>query len=104
MCWWLGAGNRVITATAGNAPRGLDIPIGNGVSVVANTDAASSVSFTAAAKHLQGNISYGSDGDTTSIFQDTVTHGPGAILVAATCPASLANADDFTVLVNWVAK
>ncbi len=86
-----------ITANDGAANRWLQIPVGNLVDVLASTDVNDS-SFTAVAKHLQGNTMYGADSDTTAIFfsQDTtagvaVNVGAGAV----DCPASTV-ADDFT--------
>ena len=70
---------------------------------MANTDAVGA-SFTAAAKHLQGNTCYGVESDTTSTFQDPTTHAVGVILAVGTCPVAVAQADDYTGVGNWVAK
>jgi len=86
------AGADIISGTAATVVRGLDIPLGNGVSLIASTDALS-VSFTCASKHLQGDSSYATDSDTTSVFQDPTTLGVGDILVAASCPVSTTGDD-----------
>ena len=95
----------MITGATGPAAalvnRTLPIPLGNLVSLVANTDGASA-SFTVAAKHLQGDSCFGTDSDTTSTFVD-----PTAVLIGvaiAAAPAAVADTDDFTGAATWVAK
>ena len=113
----IGAGALVTGPSQGNeaicgqdttgAAHGLAFALGNGVSLVANTEAIAvnmTASFTAGSKHLQGDTCYGVESDTTSIFQDPTTHTVGVILAPATVPASLTNADDFTGVGNWVSK
>jgi type IV pilus assembly protein PilA len=80
------------------AGRILQIPLGNGVSMVAHTDAAMS-SFDAVAKHLQGDTYFAVDGDTTAMFFDQVTASQGTILAVAVCPNST-TADNFTGVVG----
>ena len=97
--------NAIISTTdSSGAVRDLQIGLGNGVNLVATTDAASAASFTAVAKHLQGDTGYGADSDTTSMFQDPTTWPVATALAAGNEPVSVASADDFTGVGNWVAK
>lgn len=83
--------------------RGLNIPLGNGVSI--RTDCALNYStFLAIAKHLQANTIYGVDAETTAIYQDPAAT-VGNVLVAADLPAAPPTAaDDFVGVGTWVAK
>ena len=98
-----GSATTLITALAGGANRTLQLGLGNAVSVIANTNAAAAgppaisanVSFTAVAKHLQGDTYFGTDGDTTSMFTDQVPGSNGTVLVVANGVASTTG-DDFT--------
>jgi type IV pilus assembly protein PilA len=97
-------GTHLITgADAAAVNRTLDIPMGRGVGLVANTDA-TQVSFTGGAKHLQGNTIYGCESDTTSVFQNPTLVALGTALAVANVPVSVAAADDFTGVGTWVAK
>ena len=99
-------GTHLITGATGVAPnavnRTLDIPMGSGISQIANTDG-TSASFTATAKHLQGNTCYGTDGDTTSMFQDPLSVVVGTALAVGDAPVSTV-ADNFTGVGDWVTK
>lgn len=99
--------NDIITATdSANTARGLNIGLGNFVSIVASNANAGS-GFTAVTKHLQGDTMYGVESDTTAVFQepwDGANGKPvGTALVAGDTPASTPN-DDFTGVAGWVAK
>jgi len=85
------------------ADRTLQIPLGNGVTIVSHTDATYQT-FTGMTKHLSGNNFYAVDGDTTAVYMATGTAAnQGVALVAANCPAATINAgtaadpDDFTL-------
>jgi prepilin-type N-terminal cleavage/methylation domain-containing protein len=100
--------NAIITVTdAGNTPRGLDISVGNLVNIVASTDA-NSASFTAAAKHQNGDTPYGADSDTTAIFHAPGAIAPGTALAAGDEPNPTVATDDFTGVAigtdNWQAR
>ena len=102
-----GGAATLITAFKNGAGRILQIPIGNGVSVVAHTDV-TMTSFGAVAKHLQGNTYFAADGDTTAMFFDPDTGSEGTVLVAGDCPNSTTG-DDFTGVAgpstnNWGVK
>jgi len=87
---------------AGNG-RALQIGVSNGVSVVANSSGPYD-SFVAGGKHIQGDTIYAIDSDTTATFQDPTTQAAGTLLLLASVPASVVNADDFTGIGNWVVK
>ena len=105
----------LITAAAGNPAvnRTLQIGLGNGVAILANTNAAAAgitanSSFTAVSKHLQGDTYFGVDGDTTAVFIDADDGSNGTPLAAGDSPASTTG-DDFTGVdapsgADWVVK
>jgi prepilin-type N-terminal cleavage/methylation domain-containing protein len=86
--------------------RGLNIGLSNLVSIVAGTDA-NDASFTAIAKHLNGDTIYGADSDTTAMYQDpqNALFPVGTPIVAGTNLASVAQQDDFALAGGgWVVK
>ena len=85
-----------ITAATGGGNIWLQVPVGNLVGVAAGTDA-NDASFTAVAKHQNGDTWFGADSDTTAIFwsQDSAT-GVGVEMVDGDLPGSTVSADDFT--------
>ena len=83
--------------------RFLATALGKDVSLVAHTDDRS-ISFTGGAKHLHGNTIYGTDSDTTSLFQNPDTRKAGDKLEEGDMPASTHAKDDFTDLDPWVVK
>jgi hypothetical protein len=102
-----------IAATITATPRGVPISVGNNVTLIANTLAAAGglpqVTFTGAAKHLQGDTSFGMDSDSTSIFQCPPLPAAAACFVAtgtaiAAAPAALDAAVDFLPAGGWVVK
>lgn len=100
-----------IAATA----RGVGISVGNGVTLISNTDAPAvatdpAATFTGTAKHFQGDTVYGMDSDSTSVFQ-CITGGACALAAGAPLVvgspanvAALAAAVDFTVALGWTTK
>lgn len=109
----------LITATtAGAVVRGLQIPIGNGVTLVASTDAAvapvlGNTSFVAVAKHFNGDTLYAVDSESTAVYQDNCSTVPACgvayVLVPGVVPASLATTDSFSGVngpsgIPWTAK
>jgi len=108
-----GSANTLITATGGGASRSLQIGLGNLVSIIANTNAlaagvTANASFTAVAKHLQGDTFFGADGDTTAMFVAPVVNSNGTALVAADAPVSTTGDDFSNVTTNanrvWTVK
>ncbi len=79
--------------------------LSNGVSVVANSSGPYE-SFTAVAKHLQGNTMYGVDGDVALLYQGPTTLAVGTILAitATNTPVSVINTDQFTGIGGYVVK
>lgn len=86
----------IITATTAAGPviRGLQIPVGNGVTLVAGTDAAGVApalgngSFGAIGKHLQGDSVFGVDSDSTAIYIDNCS-SPAALVICGPSIAAL---------------
>jgi hypothetical protein len=79
-------GTPIITATTATVVRGIQIPVGNGVTVVAGTDAAAAPalgngSFSAIGKHLQGDSVFGVDSDSTAIFIDNCSSTAAALAI-----------------------
>jgi prepilin-type N-terminal cleavage/methylation domain-containing protein len=111
-----------ITATTDAAAtiRATLIPVGNGVTIVAETDAAGAVtplgnsSFIGISKHFQGDTFYGVDSDSTAVYQDNSSTIPatgiGYALLAADMPGTSApNTDELNGIagistLNWTAK
>lgn len=90
-----GTAATVIRQFANGADRTLQIPLGNGVRIIALNDGATAQSFTGVSKHDSGSNWYGVDSDTTAVYQASGTAASqGVQLVAADCPASTAGADD----------
>ncbi|MEN8141317.1 MAG: prepilin-type N-terminal cleavage/methylation domain-containing protein [Thermodesulfobacteriota bacterium] len=96
--------------------RAMVIPVGNGVWLVASTDAATApalaTSMVAMTKHLQGDTFYAVDGDSTAVYMDSAagtTSGVGYTLASGDEPTSVSGADDFAGVTGpsgniWVAK
>lgn len=103
-----GGAATMISAFAQGASRDLQIGLGNGVSIIANTEAGMS-NFTAIAKHLQGDTYWATDDAVTAIFLEQVTGTAGTILDQSDEIASTV-ADDITAATNgpggtaWIAK
>lgn len=95
-------------------PRGVAVSVGNNVTLFSNDLAPvnagdPSVSFTAAAKHLQGDTTFGMESDSTSVYQCPPVPAGGACIVAvgtalAAAPAATVAALDFTIANGWVVK
>jgi type IV pilus assembly protein PilA len=96
-----------IQVTVDATPRGTQIPLGNGVGLTADVEAAAGVSFTSVAKHSKGDTYFGSDGDSTAIYYDQVEGSAGTDL--AINVASTAGTDNFNGVAgpsgnNWKAR
>ena len=73
----------------GNATNQMQIGLSNGVTLESKIDAAGTgSSFTAVAKHLQGNRYFGVDSDVTATY--FLTGAAGTVLAAGDCPVSTA--------------
>jgi len=81
--------------------RGLQIPLGNNVTILANTNAAAgallaNTTFLAGSKHINGNVYFGMDGDSTAVYTVAVPASEGLSITAADIPAASTAADNFT--------
>ncbi|KAF0221886.1 MAG: hypothetical protein FD174_217 [Geobacteraceae bacterium] len=102
----------IITTDDNNlTARGLQIPVGNNVTVRADTSAAGAGdggSFTLASKHLQGDVVYAADSDSTANYKMTYSAvGPvglnaGFPLTAAFVILPVNNTDQYEGVANWV--
>ncbi len=95
------AGNIIgITAdNAGGNAQGMQIGLGNNVSIQGNTNAAAAgllpnATFAAVSKHAMGNTYFGADSDVTAIYMVAVPGSDGTVLLGLNVPASLVG-DDF---------
>ncbi|MHB8150421.1 MAG: type IV pilin protein [Desulfobulbia bacterium] len=88
-------GTPIITATtAGAVIRGIQIPVGNGVTVVAGTDAAAAPAlgngaFSAIGKHLQGDSVFGVDADSSAIYIDNCSGTAAALAICGPSKAAV---------------
>lgn len=87
--------------------RGMQIAVGNNVTLYANTDAAVApavvvTSFRLGSKHIQGDTTYAADSDSTTNYKDAVTNATG--VVCPVPPASVPNVIEPALLAApWVA-
>jgi len=101
------------TQDAGGASRGIQVGIGNGVELEADTDA-TDTSFLAFGKHTQGDTYYMVDGDSTAVYFDQLLGSAGESLTAngyaafasttADDPALVANAAASPSANGWTVK
>jgi type II secretory pathway pseudopilin PulG len=103
----LNASPAALNIVAGQAPvgtgRGIQIGVSNGVSIIAHTDATWRT-FSATAKHIDGNFSYGVDADVTLLYQHPTLIAAQTALVLADAVAATTVIDDFALVAGWVAK
>lgn len=97
---------------------GIIVGLGNGVSLVATTNAGAGApnnnltTYTMATKHFNGDTYYGADSDVEISYQDLRSGSAGVAaqaLAAGDEPAAVANADDFNGVAgpsgnNWAAR
>lgn len=74
--------------------QGMQIPVGNQVTLVANTDA-NGASFTVITKHQSGDSAFGADSDSTANYRAVGLQPVGTPITAADSLASVANQDDY---------
>lgn len=108
-------GDGIATADIGGTARGLQIPTGNGVSLIAVTNvvpaagvAGNASAFNAQGKHLNGDTVYAVDSDSTSVYQNPVLVAVGTAMVAgdaiAAAPAALDYETAAATGAGWVVK
>lgn len=109
----LGGNNQldgIFTVDNSGTNRGLQIPVGNGVTAYADMDvlptaALASAAFNAFGKHLQGDTTYGVDSDSTSVYQNSTLVVVGTALTAQGAGITpTANKDDLAGQAGWVVK
>ena len=83
-------------------PRGVNISVGNAITVFAGT-ALNNSTFLGGSKHLQGDTFFAADSDSTAIYQDQ-SGVVGTAMVVADLPAAITGADNLTGVGTWVAK
>ena len=94
----------ISASDANGATRGIQIPLGNNVNLVAATNAPgaallANTTFIAASKHVTGNTYFAVDGDTTAIYMKAAANSEGLTIPAngvGILPAASTTADDFT--------
>jgi prepilin-type N-terminal cleavage/methylation domain-containing protein len=93
--------------------RGIAIAVGNGITLVAETNvtaaaAVPTTAFGSATKHLQGNTTFGVESDSTNVYQTTVLAAPGTALTAALFVVPITvDTDDFAAMAavaGWIVK
>jgi len=80
--------------------RALQIGLGNGVSLISSTNAGAAgvvanSSFTGITKHVRGDNYYGTDGDVSLFYLESVPGSQGTALIVADAVASTVAIDDF---------
>ena len=80
--------------------RAIQIGVGNGVSLIASTNAGGAVivadsSFTGISKHVRGDNYYGADGDSSLFYFEPVPGSQGTALAIADAVTSVVAVDDF---------
>lgn len=112
-----GTATDLITVTTNAINRTQLIGLGNGVSVVASTNAllagpvvAQDTTYVGVGKHVSGNTYFGVDGDSSAMYIDLWATSMGTILAAGDEPPTT-SVDDFAVAANvgpsgavWVTK
>jgi len=110
-------GDGIATVDANGTARGIQIPVGNGVTVGADADnlpaagppVVTATAFLAFGKHAQGDTTFAVDSDSPSVYQNPALEVVGTAITDATFIASIitnaANADDIgAVGGDWVVK
>lgn len=105
-----------ISGTDANAAdRGVQIPLGSNVYIVASTNVGAAgiianSTFTAVSKHAQGNTYFGMDGDSSAVYLAAVPSSEGTALTNALADLPVSTAgDDFSTVAGpggivWAAK
>jgi len=103
-------GDGIATLDRAGTNRGIAISLSNGVYLIASTNsvpdnALAASTFNAQAKHVQGDTMYGSDADSTNIYQDPATVAAGTAMAAGNLVAATVNTDDYAAAGSpWVVK
>ena len=99
------AGQAIIsTSDTVPLPRGIQVPTGNNVTLVAANQAVAGASFTVAAKHTQGDTTFAGDSDSTVAYQNPTLHAVGVAVVAGDAIVPLSGTDEYAGVGTWIAK
>ena len=99
------AGQQIITTSdTVPLPRGIQVPTGNNVTLVAANEAVAGASFTVASKHIQGDTTFAGDSDSTVMYQDPTLHLVGVAVAAGDAIVPLSGSDEYSGVGTWVAK
>jgi prepilin-type N-terminal cleavage/methylation domain-containing protein len=92
----LAATPNILTLTDSQAGlRGIQTPTGTGVNLLVKHDVPNESSFTGASKHLQGNVTYGVDSDSTATYRLIISSTVGVNLVDGDSIAPGAGTDEY---------
>lgn len=102
----------IATVDFNGTARGVPIAVSNGVTVIANVNvkpeggaAGTPTAYGAAAKHLQGDTTYGADSDSSSVYQNSKLVAAGTALATTNFTVSVTpNNDDFSGVTGWSAR
>jgi prepilin-type N-terminal cleavage/methylation domain-containing protein len=96
--------NIITTSDTVPLPRGLQVPTGNNVTLVAANEALSGASFTVSAKHTQGDTTFAGDSDSTVMYQNPTLHAVGIAVVVGDAIAPVSGTDEYSGVGTWIAK
>jgi len=106
----VGAFVPVVNVTAQGDDRGIQLPLGNNVMLVAGTEGAGGfASFAGISKHINGNTYFAVDSDVTAVYFDEAPGTDGTLLAAGDDPGSTAGTDDLQGVAgpsgnNWAVR
>jgi len=99
----------IVTVDSANNNQFTILGIGNGVTVINTLDVlptktAQSAAFVGAAKHIQGDTTFGVGSGGTNVYQNATLAPVGTPLGALFTVACLDNVDNFNGLAGWIVK
>lgn len=98
----LAAKPNILTLTdAQTVVRGIQTPTGTGVTMIVSHDTPGESSFTGAAKHTQGNVTYAVDSDSTATYRLAAPAQVGYVVQAADVIAPVAGSDQYAGNTLW---
>jgi prepilin-type N-terminal cleavage/methylation domain-containing protein len=107
-------GDGLATMDRNSGNQGIAISLSNGVDLMARTNGAGipdnalvAGTYNAQTKHVQGDTCFGSDADSTNIYQNKLpaSFAPGTPLAAGTFIAATLNTDDYAAAgAPWMVK
>ncbi len=97
------AANTIVAGSSPTAATTFSTGVSQGVSLVANTTAATAAQYTLIAKNDQGDRCFGADSDTTAVYWVNGVAGTGILVGATIAPVSTSGATDFFPGINGAA-